>query len=918
VVVEALEQRRLLAGDFNAGFALPYNLDFSTAAGGIQDSDGSGTGFTWVQPNFDHDEHQPDKMDLRPGAGVLRLNSVGTNFEENNSLVNALMVRYAASSRPFVISARVIGPIAQIDENGEQGGILFGPDQDNYVKLVAIKTGQGVGLQFLDDQRFRSAFRHQLSENIVNIGSFANIETLDLSMAGDPDTGAVRGFYSVNGGPVVQMPGVLRPRGDKRGAFFNNAGFAGIMAAQGASTSGIDFTFDSFGLRRGILRAGPAGSGAIDFPSKVFNDVRGGGGQVVDTRIRNTGTASLTVTGMSLSGPDASMFTAAPISGSFPATIAPGDSFPVRLTFSAPTGTALDVKTASLTIASDSGSETASLRGLATNGTGGANEPSLQRILDLYDFPINVGDANPDDVFIGDPPATPNDEVTIQQLKKAGSGPVTITPLAAFGVSSTPALRLGWYEAGSPSNRAELFTVDDSFAQSVNVVADGATSFDPGSGGFGIYSVWPGFTNTDGSLRTIFSEDVFNTFDTNEPRHIRFYPLKTAGGAVVPNSYIMAHEEFNGGYDAQDFVAIISNVAPSLAGAEIGTENLDGHPAPDRLVFNRFRNADPAHPETAFHDQAKVRIRNSGSATLNISSIAISGPFQILSGGGAQNIAVGNFADVLVQFVGDSTSGVKTGTLTINSNDADESAKGIQLAGFNQLAPEGSNEAPLAQQMNQVFGYTTVFTNAGQNLNGGGRVEAVGDEVLSPYWFRADPNLPVTVKQLAAFHTQGDPARLRRHNKGSTTLTDIVTSAGVDAQSFFPRKDGQLSSLAEASFTISTSQAFGLRIDNEWSDPTLNVQEQAGGGFGHHVRFFPLRDTRGRVVPNTYLMVMDFSGVNYDYNDNSYIVSNVRPETPGGAVPASVAALPRVNGAVFSTKSLAQDADEVEEDDLLA
>src|SRR6185503_11800297 len=108
------------------------------------------------------------------------------------------------------------------------------------------------------------------------------------------------------------------------------------------------------------------------------------------------------------------------------------------------------------------------------------------------------------------------------------------------------------------------------------------------------------------------------------------------------------------------------------------------------------------------------------------------------------------------------------------------------LAGMNQLAPEGTNEAPLAQQINTIFGFTTSFQNAGQTFSNGGKVEAVGDEVLSPYWFRANTLLPVTVKQLASWHTQGDTATLSRHNKGSNTVTAISAAAGTDAQTFFP------------------------------------------------------------------------------------------------------------------------------------
>jgi len=43
---------------------------------------------------------------------------------------------------------------------------------------------------------------------------------------------------------------------------------------------------------------------------------------------------------------------------------------------------------------------------------------------------------------------------------------------------------------------------------------------------------------------------------------------------------------------------------------------------------------------------------------------------------------------------------------------------------------------------------------------------------------------------------------------------------------------------------------FGFKVDGEWSDDTKN--NTSGGG--HHIRFYPLRDSGGKIVPNTYLM----------------------------------------------------------------
>jgi hypothetical protein len=47
------------------------------------------------------------------------------------------------------------------------------------------------------------------------------------------------------------------------------------------------------------------------------------------------------------------------------------------------------------------------------------------------------------------------------------------------------------------------------------------------------------------------------------------------------------------------------------------------------------------------------------------------------------------------------------------------------------------------------------------------------------------------------------------------------------------------------------------------------------------MRFWTVKDRTGAVVPNTYLMGMDYTGINYDYNDNVYLISNVQPASDG-------------------------------------
>src|SRR5204862_634627 len=63
-------------------------------------------------------------------------------------------------------------------------------------------------------------------------------------------------------------------------------------------------------------------------------------------------------------------------------------------------------------------------------------------------------------------------------------------------------------------------------------------------------------------------------------------------------------------------------------------------------------------------------------------------------------------------------------------------------------------------------------------------------------------------------------------------------------------------------------------------------------------RFFAIKDRNGKIVPNAYLLAQDYTGLsysNYDYQDNIYLVENVRPES-GPSAPANLAAAGSTSG----------------------
>ena len=317
---------------------------------------------------------------------------------------------------------------------------------------------------------------------------------------------------------------------------------------------------------------------------------------------------------------------------------------------------------------------------------------------------------------------------------------------------------------------------------------------------------------------------------------------------------------------------------PPEGNPEIEVENLDGVPFSDRLVFSRIGSLSNP-PPNGVHDLVTLKVNNAGDAPLEISDLTITGPWQIEDNSTVPTaIAAGDSLDLPIRFT--ATGGnISNGSLTIESNDADEPETEVQLSGFWQSRSEGGQE-PDVEEIVEVFGYDTEITGPNQELNQQGLVQAVGDEVLSPYWQTADSSQPVTVRQLAAYHSYPATATVFWHPKDSSQTTRILTHEDQDGQSLLPRLNN---SEAPAAGTFDSDGTFGFKIDPEWSDPNRNNQQVdldngTPGPAGHHVRFWPAIDRGGEPIDNTYLMVMDYSGINYDYNDNVYLVSNVTPE----------------------------------------
>ena len=700
--------------------------------------------------------------------------------------------------------------------------------------------------------------------------------------------------YSGGDDILVLTPGSNGTIASANSGYAGFTGFIDPLDIAQDPTTGFLYVAEYGGQRITLLRPITPGGGNINVTRNdyYFNDVTSTSATTTGNRktitLTNNGTGTLTINQLVFGGAAASRFSLVNTPAT-PINIAPGQSQDITVAF---TANATGVVAATLTVNSNDSNTpqlTFNLRGLGTAGEGGNNEPSLQRVLDLYfgTNTIRVGDNDVTTTDFPQTPTTPNDEVALQRLVKAGQGPVTIEVLANFANSVSPSSRFGWYTPGDVGFLNRLYNVAQADAQSVNVTPQGVTTFDPGSAAFGVYGQFPAFSD-----RVVYSEDTLNAWETNAARKkkVRFYQLKNSDGTIVPNAYVFTFEEWNVNYDQNDMVGIIRNVkaAPDQTGPEIGVENLDGISTfPDRLVFSRIFDLDDVYPNTV-HDTAALRIRNTGASNLSIASMTLSsGDWQFVSGNGAGTVAPGGFRDVVVRFVHNRTSfgtEIRSGTLTINTNDADEPVKAIELRGMSQFKSENNTE-PSAQGLMDTFGFKIRTLNTGQSFNTNGNVVKVGEEVLSPWWQRADTALPVTVRMLAAYHQQGPDkiSNIKWFNQTSTppaSTNMIYRHYGLDGQTILPRIDSTDTNPPPAIGTFTPGTTFGFRIDAHFSLAAWNTPNSNNDG-GHAMRFYAAKDRAGNIIPNAYIVFHDYVGAanltNFDYQDNIHIIYNVKP-----------------------------------------
>lgn len=914
IQMQELESRRLMA----ATVALPFRLDFSNAlAGTVLDKDGQGTGFGSSQAGA------ASQIDINTAKGTLSLTADYSTSKPSAVLETA----FDGTTRGFTITARILGPLSNLSRTGDQTGIYLGPDQNNAVKLTAVRTASGNFLQFTAVINGQSVTAD--SSTYVNIGNFSSITSLDVQLIGDAVTGQVSARYALNGKSYQKLATTLTVPQAAKANLFNSASKAGIVMAD--KHGPVTAVFDSFSIDAGVTAYVPVAT--LSRPKIALSDLTTSGSSNAQTlRITNTGDADLTITALTLSGDNAGEFKITnPLTS--PITLKTGQRYDFYVTYTAAnSGT---VRNATLNVTTNdpaTPTQAVTLRGLGLAGAGGTYEPALQRIIDMYGFKTNTGQSTTSNAF--DSSISSPDEVDMPRITKAGAGPVSFEMLGVFAnqISKTT---FGWYEAGNPQTTYLVGGVDASKAQSLSPLDDGILYFDPGTGSFGVYGNFTLGSAAKPINRNVYSEDILNSWETNSSKQkkVRFYKLRDESGNVVANSYIVTFEEYNVTFDQNDIVGIIRNVQPAAAGAELGLENLDGVPAANQLVMSRVDHKDPNLTTQTDHDTVTLRVRNTGNQPLSISSMVLSDSnFTIVSGGGAQTLAPNAFVDVKVKFVYTNMSGlgskVLKATLIINSNDADEPAKTVKLSGiwqsYSENQPNGTSAEPTAEQIVEAFGYGTTISTKTSPINTKGQAIAAGDEVLSELWQRADTGLPVGARMLATYHqvynelwnTHSilygyDPSKIDSAT-GKPTVKLLLAHNQIYSQSVLPTIDGSATNPAFTNW-IPSSDVFGFNIDGQkngtFSQAQYNTPNDAGNP-GHGWRFYVAKDANGNIIPDTYIACQDYvkvSWANYDYQDNIILLTNIKPVSAPQTVQGVKAASTADGVAVTWTKNTAND-----------
>jgi hypothetical protein len=273
-----------------------------------------------------------------------------------------------------------------------------------------------------------------------------------------------------------------------------------------------------------------------------FSGVHGVTSSSESVTIRNTGDESVAISDLMIVGSQAITFKLSNLPP-LPLLLRPSLSVTVSVGFAPPADAEPGVHRARLRIvrSGDDDGPPCDMSALVTKGTDLASEPPVQQILDTLGYAPEKALATP-----GSDTASQGLSGLFQHAKPGNVGLYVVARYSQDEVSS--------YGTYSTQNGKPMGTIAKGHNQTLNpeLEGEGQTSFDPGDAAFGIFVKLP--------KRTLYSEDQRNSDGAKHA--MRVYPLRSRGGAQVPDALLVVVDE-DGDGDFQDYVFTLVNVKPA-------------------------------------------------------------------------------------------------------------------------------------------------------------------------------------------------------------------------------------------------------------------------------------------------------------------------------------------------------------------
>jgi hypothetical protein len=246
-LLDTNDQFQLDAGN-GADTALPWVQNWNPGDAGAGKFGNSG--FPGVQLTTSGAGFIPDRVFAGGAGGYLTLKATaGTNLGSANSQDNALQVGFDAT-KPTTIAAQLTDPLSgQTTDAGKSGGIFFGLDEDNYVKLVlATDNGSGrTGIQLLVETNGSPVVNPGITPVDLGLPGPANVE---LFLTADPATQRILAQYRVDStdpAAIVTIGSVRASAFPALTGFFKVGAAAGILTTNPTATS-FSLAYDYFRL----------------------------------------------------------------------------------------------------------------------------------------------------------------------------------------------------------------------------------------------------------------------------------------------------------------------------------------------------------------------------------------------------------------------------------------------------------------------------------------------------------------------------------------------------------------------------------------------------------------------------------------------------------------------------------------------